>query len=234
MKPIIDAFTNAILKKRKGEFLLKPTVTSSLTQNFLYSHSTFSQNSTKQSKIKYQKTNSKVKIAEKKAITEELMKLAETGEFIELDPPYQVSASLKLVNTGVVNINPNYHSEHNLFPIGFKTIRTHSSMIYSNAKTEYVCEILDGGDKPIYKVTPLEDENNPIIRDSSTGCWIHVCNRVNEISERKKAKVTISGTERFGLIDPIVVSLLESLPNAYKCTRYNFKSDKKSKISFED
>lgn len=39
----------------------------------------------------------------------------------------------------------------------------------------------------------------------------------------KKEKVTISGTERFGLLEPNVVRLLEELTNADKCTKYVFK-----------
>lgn len=39
--------------------------------------------------------------------------------------------------------------------------------------------------------------------------------------------MTISGTERFGLLEPNIVKLLEELPNAEKCTRYNFKFKEK-------
>ena len=35
-----------------------------------------------------------------------------------------------------------------------------------------MCEITDGGNKPQFKVTPMDDEANPLIRDSSTGCWV--------------------------------------------------------------
>lgn len=39
--------------------------------------------------------------------------------------------------------------------------------------------------RPLYILTSEEDPNNPIVRDSSTGCWVYVCQRVNEISEHK-------------------------------------------------
>ncbi len=35
--------------------------------------------------------------------------------------------------------------------------------------------------------------------------------------------MTISGTERFGLLEPNIVKLLEELPGADKCYKYNFK-----------
>eukprot|EP01016_Furgasonia_blochmanni_P047724 TRINITY_DN7041_c0_g1_i5.p1 TRINITY_DN7041_c0_g1~~TRINITY_DN7041_c0_g1_i5.p1 ORF type:complete len:195 (+),score=62.95 TRINITY_DN7041_c0_g1_i5:68-586(+) len=137
--------------------------------------------------------------------------------------PVHINNSLTIMNFGRINTNPNYHSEHNLFPVGFKSVRVYASMFTRGVKAEYSCEIIDGGEKPIYKVTSNEDQENPIIKDSSTGCWVHVLQRVNDLQEVKKAKVTISGTERFGLLEPNVVRVLEYLPNAEKCSKYKFK-----------
>jgi len=82
---------------------------------------------------------------------------------------------------------------------------------------------LDGGAKPQYKVTPLDDEENSIIRDSSTGCWIDICKRINELNGNKRNHVTVSGPERFGLADPNVIYLLQKLPYADKCGKYVFR-----------
>ena len=35
--------------------------------------------------------------------------------------------------------------------------------------------------------------------------------------------MTISGTDRFGLLEPNIVKLLEELPGADLCSKYNFK-----------
>jgi len=96
-------------------------------------------------------------------------------------------------------------------------------MFKKGFKAQYTCEILDGGDKPIYKVTSSEDPDNPIIRDSSTGCWVYICNKVNDLADHKKEKVTISGTERFGLLENTVKKVLESLDGAELCMNYKFK-----------
>ena len=229
LKPIIDAFANSILKRRKGEFLLRPWINSTSGQSYLFTaqRGNFEKrphtNLKKQSKTQSKKdTRQKLKMKSAKQL--ELLSLARSGKFQTLEPPYQVSTSLQLVNTGYIHPTEFYHSEHNLFPVGYKAIRLHNSMVRRNVKTEYTCEIMDGGQKPIYKVTCAENPNSPIVRDSSTGCWIYICHKINEIAERKKVKVTISGTERFGLIDQRVVPLLEGLPNAEKCKRYVFKS----------
>lgn len=60
----------------------------------------------------------------------------------------------------------------------------------------------------MYKVTPMDDLQNPIIKDSSTGCWIDICKRINEQSNNRRTNVTVSGPERFGLADINVIKML--------------------------
>ena len=67
-------------------------------------------------------------------------------------------------------------------------------MFTKGVRCRYRCEILEGEGKPIYKVTSEEDPENPIIKDSSTGCWVHICVKVNQLQDVRKDKVTISGT----------------------------------------
>ena len=81
-----------------------------------------------------------------------------------------------MVNTGKIVASVHWHSEHNLFPVGFKSIRVHPSMFHKGKRCEYTCEILEGEDgKPSYKLTSSEDPENAIIRNSSTGCWVYIC-----------------------------------------------------------
>lgn len=124
---------------------------------------------------------------------------------------------------GTIKPKISYHSQHNLFPVGYKSIRDYASMFSKERRAKYTCEILDGGEKPIYKVTSSEDPENPIVRDSSTGCWVHICKKVNDLTDNDDKKVTISGTERFGLIESTVKRILEGLENSEKCVNYNFK-----------
>ena len=149
--------------------------------------------------------------------------------------PIIINNNLKILNLGkIVFDNKNYHSEKNIFPIGYKSIREHQSMFNLQNRAEYICEILDGGEKPKYKLTCSEDIEHPIICDSSTACWSYVGNAINELQGNKKKKVTISGTERFGLCDPKVAKLLSTLPNADKVIKqmskfYDSESKKKNK-----
>jgi hypothetical protein len=148
--------------------------------------------------------------------------------------PVIISNNLKILNLGtIVHDNKNYHSEKNIFPIGYKSVREHVSMFSLDRRAEYTCEILDGGPKPQYKVTSSEDPEHPIIKDSSTACWSVVGNAINKLQGNKRKKVTISGTERFGLCDSKVSKLLATLPNADKVikqmSKYNEDDNKKKK-----
>jgi len=138
--------------------------------------------------------------------------------------PLKINNTLTLLNLGKICLLPGYHSEHNLFPVGFKSKRVYASMNTLGEKAIYTCEIFKGkNNKPVYTICSSEEPDITITRFSCTGCWVYVCKRVNNLKEVKKAKVTISGTERFGLLENNVVRLLEHLTNAEKCANYNFK-----------
>ena len=55
---------------------------------------------------------------------------------------------------------------------------------------------------------------------SSTACWSYVCNKINDLKDKKRKKVTVSGTQKFGLCEPLVIKLLHNLPGADKCAKY--------------
>lgn len=96
----------------------------------------------------------------------------EDGEIVY---PIVINNSLTILNLGYIETERSaYHSGRNIFPIGFKSIREHSSMFRAKERMQYLCEILDGGMKPLFKVTPMQDseqlEDQSILRESCTGC----------------------------------------------------------------
>ena len=145
--------------------------------------------------------------------------IAQRDESGGLIYPIVISSSLLILNLGDIDVErPAYHTERNIFPIGFKSIREHISMFTPPERMQYLCEILDGGSKPLFRVTPMKDgeavEELCIERDSCTGCWIVICTKINELQKSRRSKVTVSGTERFGLWDANVVRLIHELPGA--------------------
>lgn len=95
-----------------------------------------------------------------------------------------------------------YHTSKNFFPIGFKSLREYTSINKIGERAQYICEILDGGNNPIFKVTCSEEPNNPLIKESSSGAWIEICKRINELHGGKRQNVTVSGPDRYGLSEP--------------------------------
>ena len=152
----------------------------------------------------------------KKSKTKLIVPRDEQGNIIF---PLQVNNSLTILSLGEIEVErPSYHTDRNIFPIGFKSIREHSSYKAAGERMQYLCEIFDGGAKPLFKVTPMEngvpDESQAIDRDSCTGSWIVICNKVNDLQKSRRSKVTVSGTDRFGLWDPNVIKLIHNLPGA--------------------
>ncbi len=79
--------------------------------------------------------------------------------------PIVISPTLSILNLGVVEWErPAYHSEKNIFPIGFKSLRKGTSMVTLHKQDEYICEVLDGGQKPLFKVTSSAEPSTPIIQ----------------------------------------------------------------------
>ena len=111
-----------------------------------------------------------------------------------------VNQSLKILDLGYIETERlDYHSQRNIFPIGFKSMRTHLSMHVIGGRADYLCEILDGGDKPMFKVTPSEEPDKPIIKESSSGCWLEIVRKIEDLNNVRKGKATVSGPDRFGL-----------------------------------
>jgi hypothetical protein len=107
-----------------------------------------------------------------------LIRRDENGEVIY---PIMVNNSLVIENLGSIDWSrTQYHTEKNLFPIGYRSMREHQSLVNPGERCQYICEILDGGSKPLYKVTSMDDPENPIVKDSSTGCWIDICKKLND------------------------------------------------------
>ena len=114
-----------------------------------------------------------------KAITTCRVNRDENGNIIY---PIFVSPTLKILDLGVVEYERSaFHSSRNIFPIGFKSCREYTSMVDPNRRCDYICEILDGGHSPIFKVTCQDDPGNPIVKDASSGAWIDVFKRINDL-----------------------------------------------------
>lgn len=121
----------------------------------------------------------------------------------------------------IVHERPGFHSERYIWPIGYCSSRSYPSMKNPEDKCIYTCKILDGGFGPQFEMCPEDDPDHPIIASSATACHCVVLKAVNKARGRD-ASNTGSGPEFFGFSHPTIQYLIQSLPGARKCTKYQW------------
>jgi hypothetical protein len=83
--------------------------------------------------------------------------------------PLILGRTSKLISLGTIDpAREAFHTERYIYPVGFKTEREFDSYITKGERATYICEITDGGDRPMFKVTPNDDPECSIICDTST------------------------------------------------------------------
>ena len=124
----------------------------------------------------------------------------------------------------VVSDRPAYHSRRFLYPVGFLSERTYSSYRQAGGKTVYTCEILDGGERPEFKISVADDVDNPIVAGDPTSAWRVVEQRVQALPANGEARTQqrLCGAVYFGLAHPSIIKRLQELGGAKKCEKYLF------------
>ena len=124
-----------------------------------------------------------------------------------------------ILNLGkVVYDRPSFHSKNYIWPVGYKSSRKLPSIDKSSDYVSYISEIVDGGSAPIFKVTPSDKPHLAQTHNTSSGVWCEILKMI-----KKKQTVSVSGPEMFGFSDPLVKMLIQELPDARKCTSYQWK-----------
>lgn len=134
--------------------------------------------------------------------------------------PIKIGVATLIEALGVINTKPNFHSEKYIWPIGFKSTREFTSTKNIDERCMYTCEIVDGGDKPIFRVTPADDPETPSEASSASQAWKQILMRINERKPEQAKRTSVSGPEYFGFGFPAIADLIAKLPNAEKCTKY--------------
>ena len=122
-----------------------------------------------------------------------------------------------------------FHNEEYIYPIGFKILRYYWSMRHANKRCSYYCSIQEKENKPEFAIEVVETGHDNVTFTDSTcrGVWMKVLSEVEQV--RIKAKCTkvfpdfIIGEDLFGLNEPTIVKVLESLPGVESLQDYTFK-----------
>ncbi|KAG0715222.1 Histone-lysine N-methyltransferase trr [Chionoecetes opilio] len=122
-----------------------------------------------------------------------------------------------------------FHTPYCIYPVGYQVIRFYWSMRHLHKRCAYECSIHDKEGQPEFRIIVKEDgyEDQLYISCSPKGVWTKVLEPLAEL--RQKADVVrlfpqyISGEDLFGLTEPAIVRILESLPGIDTLADYNFK-----------
>ncbi|XP_065888716.1 transforming growth factor beta regulator 1-like [Dysidea avara] len=136
-------------------------------------------------------------------------------------PVYPINlGGLQVVNLGhVIHDRPSYHTERYILPVGYCSRRSYFSIKEPASRCMYTCKILDGGENPTFEVTSEENPSQPIRGSSSSSCHAILLKAINK-ARGKDATNTGSGPEFFGYSHPVIVNLLQKLPDVSLCTKY--------------
>lgn len=145
-----------------------------------------------------------------------------TADDVEL--PFRCGV-LTIYNWGRVDARPGFHTRKYMYPIGFKSSRLFQSYVDFSRKTEMVCEILDGGTEPIFRLTPADAPSDHMDGPSGSHVWAQLLRRVNERRppDSKEIRTSISGPEYFGLSNQTVMSVLEFQEVSPQLQYYEFQ-----------
>jgi len=118
----------------------------------------------------------------------------------------------------VVYDRPAFQSKNYIWPVGFKSTRKLPSIKHAGEHTTYASEIIDGGTAPLFTITPADDPTLLFKHATSSGVWVEALKLI-----KKRPNVSVSGPEMYGFSDPSVKMLIQELPDARKCSTYQWK-----------
>uniref|UniRef100_A0A1L8DX99 Putative histone-lysine n-methyltransferase trr n=1 Tax=Nyssomyia neivai TaxID=330878 RepID=A0A1L8DX99_9DIPT len=122
-----------------------------------------------------------------------------------------------------------FHTPNYIYPIGYKIIRFYWSMRQPNRRCRYICSIADVSGRPEFRVLVQEPQRDDIeLRDSSPrAVWQRILEPLAQMRKDNQLIQVfpkyITGEDLFGLTEPAVVRILESLPGIETLTDYRFK-----------
>ncbi|ORX49249.1 FYRC-domain-containing protein [Piromyces finnis] len=130
---------------------------------------------------------------------------------------------MTLHNLGtVVYDRDSFHNERYIFPVGYTLTRRYFSMVKSDIYVNYKCVVKDGGNTPIFEVTPEDAIDKKTSATSPTGAWISIVKAVNEMRNKDHSN-SASGPDYFGFTSSTIAKLIQDLPNAKKCKNYKWQ-----------
>lgn len=114
----------------------------------------------------------------------------------------------------------NFHTSNYIYPIGYKIIRFYWSMRRLNKRCRYICSIHEVSGRPEFRILIQEPSEEDLeLRDcNSKAIWSRILEPLAALRRENQCIQVfpkfVSGEDLFGLTEPAVVRVLESLPGS--------------------
>jgi len=122
-----------------------------------------------------------------------------------------------------------FNTTESIYPIGFKSTRYYWSQKLLNKRCRYICKIEEMNERPEFVVTVLErGQQQVVLRDSSTkGVWHQILESLEKMRRAndcvKVFPTYLSADDLFGLTEPTVLKIIESMPGIEMLPNYHFR-----------
>ncbi|XP_072939829.1 uncharacterized protein [Epargyreus clarus] len=123
-----------------------------------------------------------------------------------------------------------FHTPNYIYPIGYKIVRFYWSMSRANSRCRYLCWISEEGGRPRFHVRAQDESRQEMCAPTPRAAWAAVLDSVGALREGRGEDGVlklwpnyVTGEDLFGLTEPAVVRVLESLPGIETLTDYRFK-----------
>ncbi|XP_028966608.1 histone-lysine N-methyltransferase 2D-like [Galendromus occidentalis] len=122
----------------------------------------------------------------------------------------------------------NFHCPNAIYPCGFRVLRFYWHMQRLGQRQLYECIITEQDGKPKFTITPMgQRDQKPIVGSTPKECWLKVLEPIEKMRLDDQAikvfKNYITGQDLFGLTEPLILRLIESIPGVDTLQDYTFR-----------
>ncbi|XP_039491558.1 transforming growth factor beta regulator 1 [Drosophila santomea] len=140
----------------------------------------------------------------------------------------------------IISVNPNFHSESWIYPVGYVATRIYAHPKDPRKKCVFTCKILNNAGIPQFQIIPDNDLDGVFFGESANMCHMDLLNSIQQ-SPCVKVKIPfdVQGEVFFGLSNQKTQSLLMMDPAFNQCTNFkgfavqNVQSLNSVSLSFE-
>ena len=142
-----------------------------------------------------------------------------------VDLPLKVGI-ITLMNLGTIVVDhEGWHNERYIWPKGYEIRRSYPSLKDPEKHTMMTARIEQGEDGlPVFVLEPEDEPGKRIVAGSSTGAWVTAMRQAQQIRGKDASQASVSGPDYFGFSHAVIASLIQELPHAKQCDKYQWQT----------